>query len=106
MSSRLRTRLSAIGVLAVSLLVVVGVGIVRAGSGPSLPPLGADRLLASTAHALTQPVTISGDVETSFELGLPQIPSSLGGEGGPIAMLGGAQRFRVWHSPEIGRAHV
>jgi outer membrane lipoprotein-sorting protein len=107
MAVAVRTRLIAIVAVALTVLAVAGVGVVRAADAPSLPPVTPDRLLASTAQALSQPVTISGDVETFADLGLPQIPSELGGEGGPIALVNGTQRFRVWHSPDGLRiAHV
>ena len=107
MAVAVRTRLIAVGAVAVAVLAVAGVGVVRAADAPSLPPMTPDQLLASTAQTLSQPVTISGDVETFVDLGLPQIPSELGGEAGPIAMVNGTQRFRVWHSPDGLRvAHV
>jgi outer membrane lipoprotein-sorting protein len=107
MAVAVRTRLIAVVAVAVTVLALAGVGVVRAADAPSLPPITPDRLLASTAQALSQPVTISGDVETFADLGLPQIPSELGGEAGPIAMVNGTQRFRVWHSPDGLRiAHV
>jgi hypothetical protein len=88
-------------------LALVSAGVVRAGDAPSLPPIAADRLLASSALALSGPVTIAGDVQTHLDVGLPEVPSGLGGEGGAVAMIGGTQRFRVWHSSDGLRvAHV
>jgi outer membrane lipoprotein-sorting protein len=102
-----RTRLIAVVTAMVAVLTLVGVGVVRAGDAASPPPIEADRLLASTAIALSHPVTIAGDVETHLDLGLPEVPTGLGGEGGAIAMIGGTQRFRVWHSADGLRiAHV
>lgn len=102
-----RTRLIEVVTAMLAVLALVSVGVVRAGEAPSLPPIEADRLLASTAIALSQPVTIAGDVETHLDLGLPEVPTGLGGEGGAIAMIGGTQRFRVWHSADGLRiAHV
>jgi hypothetical protein len=102
-----RTRLIALFTSMVAVLALVGAGVVRANDAPSLPPIEADRLLASTALALSQPVTIAGDVETHLDLGLPEVPTGFGGEGGAVAMLGGTQRFRVWHSPDGLRiAHI
>jgi hypothetical protein len=107
MARSARIRLIAVVVLAVSVLALAGAGMVRAGNGGSLPGIAADRLLASTARALVGPVTISGDVETRIELGLPEIPAGLGGEGGLIAMVNGTQRFRVWHAAQGLRiAHI
>jgi hypothetical protein len=102
-----RTRTIAIVALVAVLMALVGVGAVRAGGDTNLPPIGADRLMASAFQALSEPVTVSGDVESRIELGLPEVPAALGGEGGPIAMVSGTQRFRVWHSPAGLRvAHV
>ena len=80
MAVAVRTRLIAVVAVAVTVLAVAGVGAVRAADTPSLPPITPDQLLASTAQALSQPSTISGDVETFVDLGLPQVPSELGGE--------------------------
>ncbi|HEY5859730.1 MAG TPA: hypothetical protein VIX62_05550, partial [Actinomycetota bacterium] len=62
MAVAVRTRLIAVVAVAVTVLALAGVGVVRAADAPSLPPITSDRLLASTAQALSQPVTISGDV--------------------------------------------
>ena len=103
-----RTRLIVVVAVVAAVLAVAGVGAVRAGNEPSLPSIPADRLLASTVQALSeQPVVISGDAQTFVDLGLPKIPSELGGEGGVIAMVNGTQRYRVWHSADGVRvAHV
>ena len=107
MALSLRTRLLGVMTALAVLLALVGVGVVYAQDAPSLPPIQADRVLASTLESLARPVTISGDVQTRIDLGLPEVPSSLGGEGGPVAMIAGTQRFRVWHSPDGLRvAHV
>jgi outer membrane lipoprotein-sorting protein len=88
---------------------VIGVANVRAAPAPPLPPVPADQLLASTLDALAHPFTISGDVNTHLDLGLPQLPSSIGGSGvaASVALVTGDQRFRVWRSPEGVRvAHL
>jgi hypothetical protein len=107
MATSARTRVVAISVIAVLLLGLVGITVVRAQDAPQLPPVRADELLASTLTALERPVSISGDVQTRLDLGLPEVPASLGGEGGAIAMIGGTQRFRIWHSTDGLRvAHI
>jgi hypothetical protein len=107
MATAARTRVVAIVVIAVLLLGLVGITVVRAQDVPQLHPVGVDDLVASTLTALERPVSISGDVETRLDLGLPEVPASLGGEGGPIAMIGGTQRFRVWQSTDGLRvAHI
>jgi hypothetical protein len=102
-----RTRVIASIAAAAGILALVSAGVVRASDAPSLPPIAADRLLASSALALSGPVTIAGDVQTRLDVGLPEVPTSLGGEGGAVAMIGGTQRFRVWRSSDGLRvAHV
>ena len=106
MALRSRTRLIAI-TAAMVVLALVGIGVVRASDPSSLPPIEADRLLASTATTLSNPITISGDVQTRLDLGLPDVPAGLGGQGGALAMLSGTQRFRVWHSIDgLRLAHI
>lgn len=82
-------------------LTVAGVTVSRADPTPSLPPVPADRLLASTLAALSHPFSISGDVQTTLDMGLPQLPTgmSVAGSGplGTLASFAGTQRFRVWH---------
>jgi hypothetical protein len=78
-----------------------GVGAVRADPSPSLPPVAPDRLLASTLEALARPFSISGGVTTRIDLGLPELPGNLGGGvDGPVALLLGEQRYRVWRSSD------
>ena len=102
-----RHRLIAIVAVAASVVALVGAGIVRADDAPSLPPVTASQVLASTAQALAGPVVVSGHAETFADLGLPQIPAVLGGESGAIAMVNGTQHLRVWHSDDGVRvAHV
>lgn len=87
---------------AVTLVVsAAGVAAVRADPSPSLPPVAPDRLLASTFEALARPFSISGGVTTLIDLGLPELPGNLGGGvDGPVALLLGEQRYRVWRSPD------
>ena len=103
-------RFSGSVVAVVVVLVVVasaafGISKVRAQPAPSLPPVTADQLLASSIAALAAPHSVSGDVRTRLDLGLPEIPPSLSGAAGGVGMtnvLGsvlGDQRFRVWSSP-------
>lgn len=98
MALRTRSRLTAVLVAAVCVLSVAGVRAVRADPTPSLPPVPADRLLASTLESLAKPVTISGTVQTKLDLGLPDLPVG-GGVGGPFAEVLGDQTFRVWSAP-------
>ncbi len=90
--------------IAVTAAVVAGalsVANVRATPAPDLPPVGADRLLASTLSALTHPFTISGEVSTHVDIGIPSVPSGVGGGSlGPIALAIGDQHFKVWRSPD------
>jgi outer membrane lipoprotein-sorting protein len=109
------TRVRSVSIFAVAaatgLLVVAGATIGRADPTPSLPPVSAERLLGSTLEALSQPFSISGDVRTTVDLGLPELPVGMGvatpGPLSAVASLTGTQRFKVWHSPEGVRvAHI
>lgn len=89
----------------VALAVTAGAGVisVRADDDPSLPPIDAQRLLASALEASADGVTISGDVQTTIDLGLPDLPASFGGDAGAsgvLASLTGDQRWKVWSSPD------
>jgi hypothetical protein len=108
MATRVRTR---IGVAAAVLAVIVGiagVSAVRADPTPSLPPVTAADLLASVATAAGHPTSVSGEVLTVIDLGLPELPAGLGGgAAGPIASFTGNQRYKVWVSPDGVRvAHL
>ncbi len=86
-------------------LVVAGLGItvVRADDDPALPAVSAQELLASTIEAASHPVTISGQVTTTIDLGLPELPTTIttgAGLPGILTSLTGTQRWRVWHSPD------
>jgi len=102
-----RPRVAA-SVLAVAVaLVAVGGRVVRADPSPSLPPVSPQELLTSSLDALARPYTISGDVSTTIDLGLPELPSSIGGAGGPLSLVIGRQHYKVWHSPGGVRvAHI
>ena len=96
---------------ATAVLAVVGATVGRADPTPSLPPVTADQLLGSTLDALSQPFTMSGEVQTTLDVGLPQLPAGMsasgGGPLGAVASLTGTQRFKVWHSPDGVRvAHI
>jgi hypothetical protein len=107
-----RRRIGIVALVAALAVAAIGIATVRADPIPDLPPIGADELLASSLAALVRPFTISGNVETRFDLGIPQIPSSVsGGTGGGImaalALVGGDQRYKVWSSPDGVRiAHL
>ncbi|MEO8293755.1 MAG: hypothetical protein ABI635_11545 [Actinomycetota bacterium] len=86
-------------------LAVAGLGatVVRADDDPALPAVTAHGLLASTLDALSRPLTISGRVDTTLDLGLPDLPTSVtAGAGLPsvLTSLTGTQHWRMWHSPD------
>ena len=85
-----------------------GTSALRANPAPALPAVAPAQLLASTLNALAGPVTISGDVITKADLGLPDLPAGLGGvSAGPVSLIIGQQRFKVWLSPDGARvAHL
>lgn len=103
-----RRRLGIIGVVAAVVVAALGVANVRANPAPDLPAIGADKLLASTLSALAHPFTISGEVSTHVDIGIPSVPSSIGGGAlGPLAFAIGDQHLKVWRSPDGVRvAHL
>jgi hypothetical protein len=107
-----RRRVGLVVVVAALVVAAIGVVAVRADPAPNLPPVAGDQLLASTLAALARPFTISGEVDTRFDLGIPQIPSSVsGGAGGGVlgalALATGDQRYKVWRSADGVRiAHL
>jgi hypothetical protein len=108
MANSRRRRLGIIGVVATVVVAALGVANVRANPAPDLPAVGADSLLASTLSALARPFTISGEVSTHVAIGIPSIPSSIGGGAlGPVALAIGDQHSKVWRSPDGVRvAHL
>ncbi|MEO8422399.1 MAG: hypothetical protein ABI595_00630 [Actinomycetota bacterium] len=107
-----RRRFGMVAIVAALGVAAIGVASVRADPVPDLPPVAGDELLASSLAALARPFTIAGEVETRFDLGIPQIPSSLsGGAGGglmgALSFVTGDQRYKVWRSPDGVRiAHL
>jgi hypothetical protein len=107
-----RRRIGIVAIAAALTVAAIGVANVRADPAPHLPPIGGDELLASSLAALARPFTISGEVTTRFDLGIPQIPSSVsggagGGVMGAIALVTGDQRYKVWRSSDGVRvAHL
>ena len=101
MATSRHRRLGIIGVVAAVVVAALGVANVRANPAPDLPAVGADTLLASTLSALAHPFSISGEVSTHVDIGIPSIPSSFGGGAlGPVALAIGDQHFKVWRSPD------
>jgi outer membrane lipoprotein-sorting protein len=112
MAHRTRTRLTAL-VIVVLILALAAVGIAsisgaQADESPSLPAVSADSLLGSALDASASLPSISGEVGTTLDLGLPDLPSGLGGGAlGPLASVLGTQRYKVWSSPDgIRVAHL
>lgn len=101
MALRNRARLTAVALVALVVLALAGVSMVRADPNPSLPAIAADELLGSSIVALASPSSISGEVRTRLDLGLPALPSGLGGGAtGSVTSILGAQRFKIWHAPD------
>jgi len=91
----------ALTALVVIVLAALGLSAVRADPTPELPPVAPDRLVASVLRAVASRTPVSGTVETSVGLGLPQLPASIGGGGfGPLDVLLSDQTFRVWRSAD------
>ncbi len=96
---------AALALVLVSVLVgVVGLSTSRAGSPPNLPEVSAPELVASSLLAIADRTPISGWVQTKVDLGLPDIPASLGGGGvGPLDVFLRDNTFRVWRSADGSR---
>ncbi len=107
-----RRRVGIVTVVVALTVAAFGVASVRADPTPNLPPIGGGELLASSLAALARPFTISGEVQTRFDLGIPQIPSSVGGGAGggvmgAVVLVTGDQRYKVWRSSDGVRvAHL
>lgn len=74
-------------------------GAVVAASGatadPGLPERSPAELLVALQEA--QPTALSGTVSVATDLGLPELPASIGGgASGPTALLTGTHTLRVW----------
>ena len=100
---RRRGRTLGAAVLAVAVTVGAGMVSVRADDDPALEPVDARELLSSVIEASLRGAPISGEVETTFDLGLPELPGSMGGIAGApgvLASFTGDQRWKVWSSPD------
>jgi len=99
-----------VAVVVVALVVFAGAALgiskSRAKTAPDLPAITADQLLASSITAMNTPGSVSGDVRTRLDIGLPEIPASLSGAAQGVGITNalssmiGVQRFRVWSSQD------
>jgi hypothetical protein len=94
----------AIVVLAV-VAIALGAGavVVRADDDPTLPPVTAQELLASAIEAASRPLSVSGAVSTTLDLGLPELPAAVGSGAtlpDALASLTGEQRWKLWSSSD------
>ncbi|MEP7033509.1 MAG: sigma-E factor regulatory protein RseB domain-containing protein [Actinomycetota bacterium] len=87
-------------VLALVLGTSFGVAVTRADPVPDLPPIAPERLIANALVAIASRTPVSGTVTTHLDLGLPQLPASLGSSGGAASILLADQTFKVWRSPD------
>jgi outer membrane lipoprotein-sorting protein len=107
-----RRRITIVGLVAALAVAALGVANVRADPTPDLPPIGGDELLAAALGALARPFTISGDVDTHVDLGIPQIPAGVGGGNGggvmgAVDLVAGDQEYKLWRSSDGARvAHL
>ena len=93
-------------VFAVVLALIVG-GMVAGNAEPApptLPPLTAQQLLSNlitAGESATAPPSYSAEASSSVNLGLPQLPTGLGGSSSGLAdLLMGDQTYKVWRSPD------
>ncbi len=104
MARLIRSRSVALASLA-AVAVVAALALTSAGAAttPDLPPVAADRLIASALVASAdRSRPVSGTVETHLDLGIPQLPgfASSAGASGLAAVLLSDQTFKVWRSPD------
>jgi outer membrane lipoprotein-sorting protein len=101
MNAGSRSRTVVLALLVVVAVAGLGVaGAVAAGSAPSLdlPAVTANGLLASSIRAAESGRPISGSVTTDVDLGIPDVPVSMGGGSSGMGSVLGDQRFKVWSS--------
>ncbi len=87
-------------VVALALAASAGLAVGRAETVPHLPPVAPERLIAGALVAIASRTPVSGTITTHLELGLPQLPASLGPSGGAASNLLADQTFKVWRSPD------
>lgn len=107
MASPRRRRLLALVLAASTSLGLIGVSIATDGTDGTIPSIKPARLIASSERAMAGQFSISGEVETTIDLGLPVVPEEWGGESGIVGLVNGTNRYRLWRSPSgIRLAHV
>lgn len=101
MARLLRSR-SAIATIVVALVLgaSAGIAVSRAETVPDLPPIAPERLIADSLVAIASRTPVSGTITTHLDLGLPQLPASLGSSAGAASILLADQTFKVWRSPD------
>src|SRR6266511_634003 len=98
-----RSRIAVAPAVAMVVAVVSAVVVAVAGGGsraPRLPPIGADRLIASVIRSGLSPSPVSGEIDEHVDLGLPGIGDLGGFGGGGLGLLIGDHRLRVWLSAD------
>ena len=107
MTGALRSRIATIFSVLLVVGALVSVSVVRADDVPNLPSVAPSDLVASVLAADVR-VDVAGPVESRIDLGLPELPASVGGGfGGPVASVFGEQQYRVWRSRDGVRiAHI
>ena len=101
MARLLRSR-SAIASIVVALVLgaSAGLAVSRAETVPNLLAITPERLIADSLVAIATRTPVSGTITTHLDLGLPQLPASLGSSAGSVSILLADQTFRVWRSPD------
>jgi outer membrane lipoprotein-sorting protein len=101
-----RSVVAAVVAMVVVASLAIGMAASGASSAPDLPQVAPQALVASTLTALSESHSVSGEVRSTVNLGLPEIPPSLSnaaagvGVSSALSALTGTQRLRVWHSPD------
>jgi hypothetical protein len=90
----------AVGAVALAVLVGTVVAVRAATAPPDLPGVSPRDLVASAVDGLVHDPTISGEVRTHVDLGVPALGDASPFGGGPLGALLGDQTLRVWRSPD------
>ncbi len=97
--SRMAVAVAALAAIA-ALGMVVSVSVVRAERVPDLPAVAPADLIASVLAADPR-IAVAGRVESRVDVGLPELPTTVGGGvGGAAASVLGEQQYRVWRSSD------
>jgi outer membrane lipoprotein-sorting protein len=76
---------------------LLSLGVASCRTASELPQVSPASLIASTVRAIAQDHPISGSVQLSVDLGLPQLVD-LEAQSGPLGLLSGTHELKLWRS--------